>query len=63
MLERTGYPAIPRSIRLYLSCCPNLDFNLRMLPSNGGYYDQRYRDFLEFGIIEQRIRDIRRRHG
>ena len=61
VLDRLGENRLPQAIIKYLFCCPNLDFNFRCLPSAGGFYDQRYRDFVEFAIIEARIRSIKSR--
>ena len=38
-----------------------MDFKFRALPSAGGYRDQRYRDVVEFNIIETRLRYKSRR--
>jgi hypothetical protein len=54
---------LPDAIIKYLFCCPGLDFKFRCLPSAGGFYDQRYRDFVEFTIIESRIRNIQARQA
>ena len=61
VLEHTGYLELPHSLQMYLFCSPKLDFSFRMLPSAGGLRDQRYRDFLEFSIIEGRLMNIQNR--
>lgn len=61
VLEKIGSPRLPKAVVKYLFCSPNLDFNYRCLPSKGGLYDQHYRDYLEFTIIEARLRDINSR--
>lgn len=52
ILEKTGFAKFPSCITKYLFCSPTLDYTFRCLPSDGGLYDQQYRDFLEFTIIE-----------
>ena len=54
---------LPSAIAKYFFCSPNGDFSFRCLPSAGGFYDQRYRDFVDFSIIEGRLRSIRHRRG
>lgn len=49
---------LPRAIVKYLWCSPSFDLTLRCLPAAGGLYAQRYRDFVEFNIIENRLRNI-----
>ncbi len=61
VLEKINLPFLPPAITKYLFCCPNLDFVFRCMPSKGGLYDQRYRDYIEFNIIEMRLREIRAR--
>ena len=61
--ERLGGSQIPQAILKYFFCSPNVDFSFRCLPSSGGMYSQRYRDILEFNIIEHKIRERRRRSG
>lgn len=56
-----GTRSLPNAILKYLLCSPNLDLSYRMLPTAGGLYNQRYRDMVEFSIIEARIRDVNRR--
>ena len=63
VLEHLRTKRLPSAIARYFWCSPNLDFNFRTLPSAGGYYDQRYRDMVEFAIIENQLRDIMRRRG
>lgn len=62
LLKNFGSPVIPHSIVKYLWCSPSMDFKFRFLPTDGGYYDQRYRDLVEFSIIEKRLRDVVRRN-
>ena len=52
---------IPRALRTYLFCCPQLDGQFRCLPRAGGYYDQDYVDLLYINLIEQRVTEIRAR--
>lgn len=63
VLEHLKTKRIPSAISKYFWCSPDLDFKFRMMPSSGGYYDQRYRDMIEFTIIENQLRDILRRKG
>mgnify|MGYP001587686724 CR=1 FL=1 len=61
VLEKIESFRLPPSLIKYLWCCPALDFKFRAMPSSGGLVNQRYRDFLEFNIIETRIRNIEAR--
>lgn len=61
ILRKNGFQSIPRSVFKYFFCSPNLDFIFRCMPSAGGLYSQRYRDYIEFNIIENRIRDVQSR--
>lgn len=65
VLERLKMPRLPDALVNYFFCSPNMDFTFRCLPSSGGLRNQRYRDFIEFNIIENRLRDIqsRKRRG
>lgn len=63
VLERTGFRSVPASIQKYLFCSPSMDFKFRCMPSAGGLYDQRYRDYIDFLIIEARLRLIKKRIG
>ena len=60
-----GLPAksVHPKLKLYLTCCPGLDLNLRFLPRDGGYYDQNWEDLFYFDIIEQRIKEIKHRES
>ncbi len=60
VLEKIGGERFPASLIRYLFCSPKLDFSFRCLPSAGGLYDQLFRDFAEFNIIESKLRFI---HG
>lgn len=59
--ERLHLDRLPPAILRYCWCVPKLDFVFRCLPGPGGLYGQRYRDFLEFSIIEGRLRVIEHR--
>lgn len=63
VLLHTNSTQLPDAIVKYLFCCPSMDFNLRCLPSAGGFYEQRHRDFIEFAIIESRLRNIKSRNN
>lgn len=63
VLERLGAKKLPPPISKYFFCSPNGDFKFRCLPSSGGLYSQRLRDFIEFNIIETRIRNIQERQS
>lgn len=61
ILELIKSPKLPPSIIKYFFCSPNMDGQFRCMPSSGGLYAQRYRDFLEFNLIEQRLTNIKTR--
>lgn len=63
ILKQTGLTRLPTSLAKYFFCSPSFDQPYRCLPSGGGFYDMRYRDYLEFRIIEARLRDKQRRSG
>ena len=52
---------LPKILETYLFCSPAMDGNFRCLPKAGGYYDQDVSDMLFFKIIEERVRNIRKR--
>ena len=52
---------LPRILEIYLFCSPAMDGNFRCLPKEGGYEDQDYDTMIFFKLIEERVRDIRRR--
>ena len=65
LLDKDGQPLgeVPNILMVYLFCSPSLDLTFRCLPRAGGYYDQYYVDMMYFGIIENRIREVRNREA
>ena len=63
IVEKLKLQAFPGAIVKYLFCSPNFDFNFRCLPSQGGVYGQRWRDFVEFSVIDGKLRNILARRG
>ena len=63
MLQKNfGDRTLPKAISRYLLCSPNMDFVFRCWPSDGGLYDQRLRDVIDFAIIETRLRHVQSRN-
>lgn len=63
VLEKLGEDNLPPAIVKYFFCSPASDFSFRCLPAAGGLYDQRFRDYVEFGIIENKLREIAARRA
>lgn len=61
LMEGMSVSNPPKILETYLFCSPAMDGNFRCLPKAGGYYDQDVSDLQFFKIIEERIRDIRKR--
>lgn len=57
--KKFGSSRLPFSVVKYFFCVGGDSF--RCLPTAGGFYDQRYRDFVDFQIIENRLAEIRAR--
>ena len=58
-----GERRLPQAILKYLFCSPKLDLSIRCLPSEGGFYDQRMRDYIDFLIIESKVTEILNRRS
>ena len=61
--EKLGVSRISPAIIKYFFCSPNLDLQFRCMPSSGGLYSQRYRDFVEFSMIERKLKEIKSRRA
>lgn len=59
--KKFGSTRLPSSVVKYFFCMGGDQF--RCLPTAGGLYDQRYRDFMDFQIIENRLAEIKSRGG